>query len=69
MTSLFTPDVPQPNPVVARQQQDEQARAQRANINATQDQLRQETLLRGRQFGIRSLLGAFGSGNSILGSG
>jgi hypothetical protein len=69
MTSLFTPDVPQPDPAVARQQRDEQARAQRANISATQDQLRQETLLRGRQFGIRSLLGAFGSGNSILGSG
>jgi hypothetical protein len=69
MASLFTPDVPQQNPAVAQQQRDEQARAQRANINATQDQLRQETLLRGRQFGIRSLLGAFGSGTSILGSG
>jgi hypothetical protein len=69
MTSLFTPDVPQPDPAVAKQQRDEQARAQRANINATQDQLRVETLLRGRQFGVRSLLGSFGSGSSILGSG
>jgi hypothetical protein len=69
MTSLFTPDVPQQDPAVAKQQRDEQARAQRANIGATQDQLRTETLLRGRRFGIRSLLGAFGSGNSPLGSG
>jgi hypothetical protein len=69
MTSLFTPDVPQQDPAVARQQQDEQRRAQRANINATQDELRQETLLRGRRFGIRSLLGSFGSGNSTLGAG
>ena len=69
MASLFQADVPQADPAVAKQQRDEQARAQRANISATQDQLRQEKLLRGRQFGIRSLLGAFGSGNSILGSG
>jgi hypothetical protein len=69
MTSLFTPDVPQQAPAVSRQQADEQARAQRANISATQDQLRVETLLRGRQFGIRSLVGAFGSGRSLLGSG
>jgi hypothetical protein len=69
MTSLFTPDVPQQNPAVAKQQQDEQARAEAARTRATQDQLRQETLLRSRSFGIRSLLGAFGSGNSTLGSG
>jgi hypothetical protein len=69
MTSLFTPDVPQQNPAVAKQQADEQARAEAARTRATQDQLRQETLLRSRSFGIRSLLGAFGSGNSTLGSG
>jgi hypothetical protein len=69
MTSLFMPDVPQQNPAVAKQQQDEQLRAQAARTRATQDQLRQETLLRSRSFGIRSLLGAFGSGNSTLGSG
>jgi hypothetical protein len=70
MASLFQPDVPQPNPAVAQQQRDEQARAERARINATQDELRTETLLRGRRFGIRSLTGAFfGSGNSLLGSG
>ena len=69
MTSLFTPDVPQQNPAVAKQQQDEQARAEAARTRATQDQLRQETLLRSRSSGIRSLLGAFGSGNSTLGSG
>jgi hypothetical protein len=67
MTSLFKPDVPPP--VVDQQQKDEQARAEAANTRATQDQLRQETLLRGRKFGIRSLLGSFGGGNSPLGSG
>ena len=68
MTSLFKPDVPQQNPAVAKQQQDELARAQRANVAATQAQLQQETLLRSRSFGIRSLLGSFGSGSSTLGS-
>jgi hypothetical protein len=69
MANLFTPDVPQQDPAVAQQQRDEQARAKAANIRATQDQLTQETLLRGHQFGIRSLLGSFGSGRSLLGSG
>jgi hypothetical protein len=70
MVDLFKPDVPQPDPAVAQQQRDEQARAQRANIAATQDQLRTETLLRTRSiFGRRSLLGSFGSGSSLLGSG
>jgi hypothetical protein len=69
MTSLFQPDVPQPDPRVAQQQQDEQRRAERGRILATQDQLRTETLLRSRSMGIRSLVGAFGSGNSPLGSG
>jgi hypothetical protein len=69
MTSLFTPDVPQQTPAVAKQQQDEQQRAEASRISATQDQLRVETLLRGRGNGIRSLLGSFGSGSSLLGSG
>lgn len=68
MTDLFKPDVPQQDPRIAQQQQDEQARAEAANIRATQDQLQQETLLRGRKSGIRSLLGSFGSGTSLLGS-
>lgn len=68
MASLFQPDVPQQNPQVAKQQQDEQARAEAASTRATQDQLTQETLLRGRRNGIRSLLGSFGSGQSLLGS-
>jgi hypothetical protein len=68
MASLFQPDVPQQNPQVAQQQKDEQARADAANTRATQDQLTQETLLRGRKNGIRSLLGSFGSGASLLGS-
>lgn len=68
MSSLFTPDVPQQDPAVAKQQRDEQARADAANTRATQDQLTQETLLRGRKNGIRSLLGSFGSGQSLLGS-
>lgn len=68
MTSLFTPDVPQQDPAVVKQQQDEQTRAEAANLAATQDQLTKETLLRGRGNGIRSLLGSFGSGTSLLGS-
>lgn len=68
MASLFKPDVPQPNPAVVKQQQDEQSRAEAARLAATQDQLTKETLLRGRGSGIRSLLGSFGSGTSLLGS-
>lgn len=67
MSSLFTPDVP-PNPAVAQQQQDEQSRAEAARVAATQDQLRTETMIRGRGNGVRSLLGSFGSGTSLLGS-
>jgi hypothetical protein len=72
MASLFTPDVPKQDPAVARQQQQEQARAESARISATQDQLRTETMIRGRSSGIRSLLGSFGSsgsGGPFLGSG
>jgi hypothetical protein len=69
MASLFKPDVPQQNPAVAKQQQDEQERAKAANTRATQEQLTQETLLRSRRNGIRSLLGSFGGGTSTLGSG
>jgi len=68
MASLFKPDVPQQDPAVAKQQRDEQVRAEAANTRATQDQLTQETLLRGRRNGVRSLLGSFGSGSSLLGS-
>lgn len=68
MASLFKPDVPQQDPQVAKQQQDEQARAEAARIRETQDQLQTETLLRSRRNGIRSLLGSFGSGQSLLGS-
>lgn len=68
MASLFQPDVPAQDPAVAKQQKDEQARADAANTRATQDQLQQETLLRGRRSGIRSLLGSFGSGTSLLGA-
>lgn len=69
MASFFKPDVPQQDPKVAQQQKDEQARAEAANTRATQDQLTQETLLRSRRNGIRSLLGSFSSGGSFLGSG
>lgn len=68
MAEFFKPDVPQQDPAVAKQQADEKARAEAANTRATQDQLTQETLLRGRKNGIRSLLGSFGSGTSLLGS-
>lgn len=69
MTSFFKPDVPQQDPAVAKQQQDEQLRAQAADTRATQDQLTVETNLRGRDRGIRSLLGSFGSFNNTLGAG
>jgi hypothetical protein len=70
MASLFKPDVPQQDPAVAKQQQDEQARAEASRIRETQDQLQTETLLRGRRNGIRSLLGGFGTGGtSLLGAG
>ena len=68
MVDLFKPDVPQPDPAIARQQQDEQRRAEQARILATQDQLRTETLIRGRR-GLASLWGNYGSGRSLLGSG
>jgi hypothetical protein len=68
MSSLFTPDVPQQDPAVAKQQQDEKTRAEQARLAATQDQLTRETLIRNRSGGIRSLLGSFGSGTSLLGS-
>jgi hypothetical protein len=68
MASLFAPDVPQQDPAVAQQQKDEQARAEAANTRATQDQLTQETLIRNRRNGVRSLLGSFGGSTSLLGS-
>jgi hypothetical protein len=69
MASLFKPDVPQQDPAVAKQQQDEQARATAANTKATQTQLTLETNLRGRDRGVRSLLGSFGGFGNTLGSG
>jgi hypothetical protein len=67
MTALFKSDVPQQDPAVAKQQRDEQQRAERARILATQDQLRTETTIRSRR-GLASLRGNFGSGQSLLGS-
>ena len=69
MASLFTPDVPAPDPTAALLQKQELDRANAANTQATQQQLSTETLLRNRTTGIRSLLGAFGSGTSTLGAG
>ena len=68
MASLFVPDVPKQDPFVAKQQRDEQARAEAARLRETQDQLRQETRIRLRGSGMRSLLGSFGSGTSTLGA-
>lgn len=68
MAGLFKPDVPQQDPAVAKQQRDEQARADAARTKALQEQLGQETLIRSRNSGTRSLLGSFGSGISLLGS-
>lgn len=47
----------------------ERERAANANLSATQEQLRVETGLRSQRNSIRSLLGSFGSGASLLGSG
>lgn len=69
MASLFKPDVPQQDPAVAQQQKQEQDRAAAADLTATQDQLSQETLLRNRRSGVRSLLGSFNTGGSLLGAG
>jgi hypothetical protein len=69
MASLFQPEVPQEDPAVAKQRMEEEARAKLAAAAATQDQLQTETRLRSGRFGIRSLLGSFGSGNTPLGSG
>ena len=69
MASLFKPDVPQQNPAVPKQQQDEQDRAEAARTRATQDQLTTETLLRNRNRGVRSLLGSFSGLGNTLGSG
>ena len=75
MSSLFAPDPPPPqraSPVDEEAKafrEREQKRAERNRTGATQDQLNQETLIRGRRYGTRSLLGAFGSGGSFLGSG
>jgi hypothetical protein len=69
VASLFKPDVPQQDPAVAQQQEQERKRADAANLRETQDQLRTDTLLRSRRSGVRSLLGSFSSGTSTLGSG
>jgi hypothetical protein len=43
---------------------------ERDRVSAIQRQLAQETLFRNRNYGLRSLLGAFGGGKtSLLGSG
>jgi hypothetical protein len=69
MASLFKPDVPEQDPTVAKQQTDEQARAEAARTKATQTQLTLETNLRAaRDRGPRSLLGSFGGFNNTLGS-
>lgn len=72
MSSLFNSDPPpqaQEDPEAARLREEERQRAEAARTTATQEQLRQETLFRSRRFGTRSLLGSFGSGSSLLGSG
>lgn len=72
MSSLFgETEAPAEDPEVARRRQAEQQRAEQDRTKSTQDQLRQETLLRSRSSG-RSLFGLVGSGagrKSLLGSG
>ena len=75
MSSLFSPDPAPPQRALPVDEEAkafrerEQKRAERNRTGATQDQLNQETLIRGRRYGTRSLLGSFGSGGSFLGSG
>lgn len=72
MASVFSPDLPdgaQADPRTKLLQEQERERAEDARTRATQDQLARETRFRSGRTGIRSLLGSFGSGNSLLGSG
>lgn len=69
MASIFGTDPPPKDTTADALRQQEQQRAEQSRTSATQDQLTQETLMRSRKFGTRSLLGAFGSGGSLLGSG
>lgn len=77
MASLFKPDPPPPQQVQASPvdeeakalREQEQKRAEQNRTAATQEQLGQQTLIRSRRYGTRSLLASFGSGGSFLGSG
>jgi hypothetical protein len=74
MSKLFkTPAAPQAaqeDPAIKAMRDREQARAEGDRTNAIQDNLRLETRLRNRRFGLRSLLGPLGGtrARSLLGS-
>lgn len=70
------PELPKENPRLVREREEEEARTRQARIESIQEQLATETLLRGRRFGVRSLLGSFGFGGrrgggrrTVLGTG
>ena len=71
MTSLFSGDdsATAASQAATDAAKEERERAAAANLAATQEQLRVETGLRTQKNSIRSLLGSFGSGTSLLGSG
>jgi hypothetical protein len=73
MSILKTPKVQpaaQEDPAIKAMRDREQARAEGDRTNAIQDNLRLETRLRNRRFGLRSLLGPLGGtrARSLLGS-
>lgn len=76
MSKIFsTPKVPQApfeDPGISALRNQEEQRAEQDRTNAIQDNLRVETRLRNRRFGLRSLLGPLGgnrSFRSLLGAG
>jgi hypothetical protein len=74
MASVFkapkAPAAQQEDPAIKAMRDREQARAEGDRTNAIQDNLRLETRLRNRRFGLRSLLGPLGGtrARSLLGS-
>lgn len=76
MASAFkapkAPAAQQEDPAIKRLRDQEQARAEDARTNSIQGNLRLETRLRNRRFGLRSLLGPLGGARSgvrsLLGS-
>jgi hypothetical protein len=58
---FLSPKVPQPDPALTALQASQTAEAKRQRIDLLSQQLDEETRLRARRFGTRSLLGGLGS--------